>query len=75
MKSDINALEADGIRLIDFEAPDDLRMSIEPKRQETNETGKFKNNESRLMIELERVKSERDELKRQKEQMAREHLN
>ena len=27
------------------------------------------------MIELERVKSERDELKRQKEQMAREHLN
>ena len=41
MKSDINALEADGIKLIDFEAPDDLRMSIEPKRQETNETGKF----------------------------------
>ena len=75
MKSDINALEADGIRLIDFEAPDDLRMSIEPKRQETNETGKFQNNESLLMIELERVKSERDELKRQKEQMAREHLN
>ena len=75
MKSDINALEADGIKLIDFEAPDDLRMSIEPKRQETNETGKFQNNESLLMLELERVKSERDELKRQKEQMAREHLN
>ena len=75
MKSDINALEADGIKLIDFEAPDDLRMSIEPKRQETNETGKFQNNESLLMLELERVKSERDELKRQKEHMAREHLN
>ena len=39
MQSDINALEADGIKLIDFEAPDDLRMSIEPKHQEINETG------------------------------------
>ena len=37
MRSDIKALEADGIKLIDFEAPDDLRQSIEPKNRDPNE--------------------------------------
>ena len=69
MKSDIKALEADGIKLINFEDPFDLRQSIGPKNRDPNET------ELMLLQELEIVKNERDELKQQKEQMAREHLN
>ena len=69
-------LEADGIKLIDFEPPEDLRMSIIPLENNSAETGKFACNDSAfLVMELERVKAERDELKRQKEQIVRDHLN
>ena len=50
---ELQLLEADGIKLIDFEPPDDLRLSIGPERQ-SEETGKFANNnacnESQFLI-------------------------
>ena len=76
---ELQLLEADGIKLIDFDPPEDLRMSLDPLSKKSEETGKFApnaiNDSSFLVMELERVKAERDELKRQKEQIVRDHLN
>ena len=67
-------LEADGIKLIDFEQSDDLRKSIGFENQAKDRNNVF-DDSLYLLQELEKVKADRDEQKRQKEQIVRNHLN
>ena len=73
-----DALEADGIKLIDCEVSDDLRKSIGFENlaaKESKERNNVFDDSVYLLQELEKVKLERDEVRRQKEQIIRDHMN